>query len=68
MICPNCDMHHDGPGKYCHECLMDFTRTLESGEPEVVTAVTEWLNVTLTGRDCRPVSVECPKCMTEFHI
>lgn len=68
MICPSCDMHHDGDGELCYECLMDWVHVLESGKPQIMAALGEWLSGELTTRDHRPEEIECPRCQNEFKI
>lgn len=67
-LCPACDCYHDGYYKHCSECQLDFQRILESGEPEIVDRVLEWLNTAVSARDQRPEEVTCPKCDADFKI
>lgn len=67
MTCPGCDQHHDDHGEYCNDCKLDLRHMLETCHPEIVGVVVEWFNERLQISE-RPESIECPKCMTEFHI
>lgn len=66
--CPGCDQYHDSPNIYCNDCCADLRLVLESGEPEIMMVVSEWLATRLTKEDMRPEQIECPKCMAEFKI
>jgi len=46
-----------------------FFETLESGQPEVINAVTEWLNSRLTEKPQRGDEIiECPFCARDISI
>lgn len=47
--------------------LKDFRKMLETGEPEVVGVVLEWLQCRLTV-NIRPEQVECPYCSKDFDL
>ena len=68
ILCPACDCYHDGPDTYCRECQMDFQHMLESGEPEIMLRLAEYVTGCLTKIDFRPETMECPKCGDEIII
>ena len=66
--CPACRLYHDGPGEICYQCLMGWVHLLESGHPQIMAALGEWLTGELTTKSPRPDEVECPYCQCEISV